>query len=195
MGSHFGFMTAQTPPGRLPTRCLNISGGMAAHSSCRGVATAVGSGSWPQSAARRRRKGRPPCNSGMAEKETLSETGTHENCRRRKDLTVAGMRKTRTAKVAGCGAHDRKRYNQVNRRQETQEQQKDGKRPQRHLECNNSLRELGPRQHLQDPDTRRQLRLRMKKTSKEVFREKTAKWVARTSGGLRKNLWRGRPPP
>jgi hypothetical protein len=42
-------MTVLTMPGRLSTRCLNISGGMAAHSSCRAVARAVsdvGIGVW-----------------------------------------------------------------------------------------------------------------------------------------------------
>jgi hypothetical protein len=37
----FGFMTAWTLPGRLPTRYLNVFGGMAAHSSSRAVARAV----------------------------------------------------------------------------------------------------------------------------------------------------------
>jgi hypothetical protein len=35
------FMTTWTLWGRLSTRCLNVSGGMAAHSSCRAVARAV----------------------------------------------------------------------------------------------------------------------------------------------------------
>jgi hypothetical protein len=34
-------MTALTVPGRLSTGCLNVSGGMAAHSSCRAIARAV----------------------------------------------------------------------------------------------------------------------------------------------------------
>jgi hypothetical protein len=38
VGPPFAFMTARTLPGRLSTRCLNVSGGMAAHSSCRAVA-------------------------------------------------------------------------------------------------------------------------------------------------------------
>jgi hypothetical protein len=41
VGQPFGFMTARTLPGKLSTRCLTVSGGMAAHSSYRAVARAV----------------------------------------------------------------------------------------------------------------------------------------------------------
>jgi hypothetical protein len=41
VGPPFGFMTPWTLPGRLSTRCLNVSDRMAAHSSCRAVARAV----------------------------------------------------------------------------------------------------------------------------------------------------------
>jgi hypothetical protein len=37
----FAFTTARTLPGRISIRCLNVSGGMAAHSSSRVVASEV----------------------------------------------------------------------------------------------------------------------------------------------------------
>jgi hypothetical protein len=43
-GPPFAFMTARTVPGRLSTRCLNVSGGMAARSSHRAEARAVNVG-------------------------------------------------------------------------------------------------------------------------------------------------------
>jgi hypothetical protein len=47
VGPTFAFMTAQTLPWRLSTRCLNVSGRMASSSSCRAVARAVsGVGYW-----------------------------------------------------------------------------------------------------------------------------------------------------
>jgi hypothetical protein len=51
-GSTFAFMTAKTLPGRLSTRCLNISGRLVAHSACRAIGRAVsviwGIGVWSE---------------------------------------------------------------------------------------------------------------------------------------------------
>jgi hypothetical protein len=122
-----------------------------------------------------------------------------KQCGLLKELNAAGMRKTRSAKVAWCGGHDGKRYGQVSAGQETKKRRKDEKTLRKHPECNKVLRDIGPRQQLQDPDTRRQVRVMIEKTSNEIFREKIAKRVVGTSSGLRK-MWkwilrRGRPPP
>jgi hypothetical protein len=71
-------------------------------------------------------------------------------------------------------------------------------------ECKNGIRYGDVRQQLRgkigikDPSTRRQLRLRIKKTSDEIFRGEIAKQVVGTSELRRMKkwtLWRGRHPP
>jgi hypothetical protein len=73
-------------------------------------------------------------------------------------------------------------------------------------ECSNGIRDRG-RRRIKDPSTRRQLRLKIKWTSKQIdrkifygiLREQIPKHVVETSSRLqqRRNctLWRGRPPP
>jgi hypothetical protein len=106
-----------------------------------------------------------------------------ENCGPRSTLATACRRMTRSAKVARCKEHDHDKYDQVNRGQETQEQRKDGKRMRKYLECNNGLR-----QKLQYPHTRRQLRLRIKRTSDRIdgktFRPEMVKRANEMSSGL-----------
>jgi hypothetical protein len=53
VGPPFAFMTTQTLPGRISTRCLNISSGMAAHFSDRAVARAEWCGAWGLERSRR----------------------------------------------------------------------------------------------------------------------------------------------
>jgi hypothetical protein len=67
-------------------------------------------------------------------------------------------------------------------------------------ECNNGIRYQGLRQQLQgkigikDPNTRRQLHLRIEKMSHEIFRGKIANQVVGTPRGLKRTmdwiLWR-----
>jgi hypothetical protein len=133
------------------------------------------------------------------------KTGTQENCYPRYELTVAGMRMTRSANVARRRGHGRRWYDQDSMGQEAQKQRKVRKTLWKGLEYNSGLRDRGLRRQLQvkivikDPCTRRQLRLRIEKTSGEIFRGKIAKQVVGTSSGLRRirkwTLWSGQPHP
>jgi hypothetical protein len=135
-------------------------------------------------------------------RKLFQRTGTQEICGRRKELAIAGIRKTRRASVAWGKEYfvriDWAR-NQVNVGQEIKKRQKDGKRLRKRPECNSGLRNAFLSQQLRDPDTCRQLRLRIKKTSNEIFGEKIAKRVVGISCRLqrikKRTLWRGRPPP
>jgi hypothetical protein len=146
-----------------------------------------------------RQKDIPPYNSGMAKNKTLQTKWdsvtlwiVEDICRRQqrngllcRSVTARGKR-WQEIRPGQCGTGN-------------QETTKGRKKLRKHPECNKGLKDLGLRQQLQDPDPRQQLHLRIEKSSNEIFREKIAKRVVRTSNGLRKirkwTLWRCRPPP
>jgi hypothetical protein len=134
---------------------------------------------------------------------------TKENCGLHKELTVAGRRMTRRARVAWCRENFvRKEWTKNQAEQGTPKPRKDGKRLWKGQEFNDGLREglrKQPRSEIgtKDPDTRRQLRLRIKRTSdridRKTFRLETLKRANKMSSRLEKvrkwTLWRDRPPP
>jgi hypothetical protein len=102
----------------------------------------------------------------------------------------------------------RRGYDQDDVVQETRKGRTFGKRCWKGPECNNGIRDRGPRQQLrgnkriENPGIRLQLHLKIKRTSEEfdmkAFRLKITKQVVRISSGLWRmmewTLWRGRPP-
>jgi hypothetical protein len=139
----------------------------------------------------------------------IRQLWTEVNCGPRKELAVAGMRTTRRATVAWSRENFvRKDWTRNQAGQGTPKPRKDGKRLWKGQEFNDSLRE-GLRQQprseigIKDPDTRRQLRLRIKRTSDRIdgntFRLEMVKRANEMSSGLREirkwTLWRGRPHP
>jgi hypothetical protein len=134
------------------------------------------------------------------------KVGAQENCGPRKKF-AAGIRMTRSAKLARCREYDRKRYDQDNMGQETQKRRKEGKRLWKGQECKNGVMDRGLRQQLQvkivikDADTRWQLRLSIKRTSDGIYGKtigiEIVKRAVGISSGLRRlrswALRRGRP--
>jgi hypothetical protein len=135
----------------------------------------------------------------------LRKIWTQENCEPRKEFSATGIRMTRCAKVARGREHGLQRQGNDDIALRTRKGQTEENKRLKGPECKNGVRYRGLRQQLQgkigikDPDTRRQLRLRIQKMSDEIFRRKIAKQVVGTSSGLQKirnwTLWRGRLPP
>jgi hypothetical protein len=107
-------------------------------------------------------------------RNTFRKIRTEENCGQRKELTVTGMRTTRRARVAWHRENFvRKDWTRNQAGQGTPKPRKDGKRLWKGQEFNDGLRE-GLRYQpcseigIKDPDTRRQLHLRIKRTSDRI---------------------------
>jgi hypothetical protein len=138
-------------------------------------------------------------------KNAVRRIWTHENCGQRKEFAVVGIRTTQCAKVARGREHGLQKQGKDDIAPRTRKGRTQENKCFKGPECKNGVRYRCLRQQLQgkngikDRDTRRQLRLRIEKTSNDIFRGKIAKQVVINSSGLRKirkwTLWRGRPPP
>jgi hypothetical protein len=114
--------------------------------------------------------------------------------------------RTHSTKVAWCRGHDRKRYYRNDVVQETQKGRTFGKRRLKGPECNSGIRDQGLRQQLQgskrikNPGTRRQLCLKIKRTSDGVNRKAFGLEFVKRGPGMSSEsrqirnwrVWRGR---
>jgi hypothetical protein len=95
-------------------------------------------------------------------KGNFRRTGTQEICGRCKELAIARMRTTRRARVAwGRENFVRKDWGRNQAEQEIKKRRKDGKRLQKHPECNRGLRNVGLRQQLPDRKRIKDLGIRL----------------------------------
>jgi hypothetical protein len=130
------------------------------------------------------------------ESKLLMKSGTQDNCGPPKDFAVAGMRTTRRARVAWRRKNFvRKDLTRNQAEKGTPKLRKERKRLWKGQEFNEGLREglkQQPRSEIgiKGSDTRRQLRLKIKRTSDRIdgktFRLKMVKRANEMSSGLRR---------
>jgi hypothetical protein len=85
---------------------------------------------------------------GPRKRNVFKKIQTQGNCGPQEELATVCRRMTHSTKVARCGGHYRKRYNQDNVVQETQKGRTFRKRCWKGPECNNGIRGRGIRQQL-----------------------------------------------
>jgi hypothetical protein len=119
---------------------------------------------------------------------------TQGNCGSQKEFAAAGIRTTHCAKVARGKEHGLQRQGNDDIAPRTQKGLTEETKRLNSPECKNGVRYQGLRQQLQgkigikDPDTRRQLHLRIEKMSNEIFRRKIANQAVGTPRVLQRTM-------